>query len=585
MNSFFTKYEWATYGRRESARELWKKCQEQSARLPLFKKPIRFSLVMAVPESAAPEDFFWTWESIQNQSYSDWDLVVVLDPTQDKEVFLTLCEDKRVRFLRTQHPLSLPAMKNLALAEIAGDYAGILSPGDILNPSLLFHFALTLQKEESELLYCNEIFNEGSHEKLFSKPEYSYLSLLNQNYLGRFWVAKKELFGHSPFDESAGEWEEHLFLIEKAKLDSSWKLIPVYGVLREEPEAIPVPESVFQRVTEIVNRSGFTSNLLKRETGWDVQPDSSVAVQSLVSVIVCFRDKADWTKECLKRLVDFVGPVKTEVILVNNQSKSREIKKIRTFLEDYSLPHRLVEYAHPFNFGHMHNWAIENYTSGEFLFLLNNDVFLNGKSQMKDMLGWAVLPFVGTVGCLLKYKDGRVQHAGLTAYLGGESRLVRIGNEQSDASFLKKTREVFGNTFAACLMKRSTYQKLGGFRELDLANGYGDVAFNLDCQREGLKNIHLGYLEGMHLESASRGMNYEYWEECILEREYPDLLQKMVRYDFGYNRMPVSSSLLRDAATYTKGKLRQRFPWLKDVKRSLVQVKTGMKHLQKNYEN
>ncbi len=564
MNSFFTQYTWATYGRRESAQELWKKCLEQKSRVYLFKKDTQFAFVLYTEASTQQELITATLESLKEQSYPKWQLIVVSDTAKN------ISNDSRVKIVS----LNRDAIKE----SIQADYTGTIEAGAILNPSALYHFALAIEKATPELLYCHEVQMENGTEKLFSKPEYSYLSLLNQNYIGKLWLAKTSLFL---------EWDgknEHLFFLKNARLDSHWKLVPIFGVRRNVTPLPHVSDEQFQQVIELANKSGLTCHARRSEYGWNILPDSSVAVQSKVSVIVCFKDKADWTIQCLKNLVAFAGKVNVEVILVNNNSRSHQTDKLKSYLKEYPLSHILVDFPHAFNFGHMHNWAIENYATGEYLFLLNNDVFLNSENCLKDMLGWSALSYVGTVGCLLRYKDGRIQHAGLTAFVGDESRLVRVGNEQSEQRLWNTTREVFGNTFAACLMKKSVYTQMGGFRELDLANGFGDVAFNLECLKAGLKNVNLGYIEGLHLESASRGTSYEYWEECILEQEYPELLQRMVRYDFGYDRMPISSSSLRDLKNYTKAKLRQNFPWLKDVKSKLIEIKSGVKALQLTYK-
>lgn len=562
MNSFYSKYDWSTYGRRESAAQLWSKCQEQKNRLNLFKKDIRFTFVLNCSDNT-PEKVLSTIESLKEQSYPKWQLI--------------LCGKVTENFSNDARVFSVPDFSQVKNT-LTGNYAGTLNAGAILNPSLLYHYAVAIQESDAELVYCNEVVLHNDSEKLFSKPEYSYISVINQDYIGTAWVAKTSFFQI---------WDgknEHLFFLKNAKLDSHWVLVPIFGVRSNLCEPQPVTDKCFYEVIQAVNESGLVCHAKRTENGWHILPDSSIAVQSKVSIVICFKDKIDWTIQCLKKLVAFVGKVNVEVLLVNNNSKVHEKSRLNQFLKNYSLPHQLLDFPHAFNFGHMHNWAIENYATGDYLLLLNNDVFLNSENCLKDMLGWAVLPYVGTVGCLLKYKDGRIQHAGLTAHVGGESKLVRVGNEQSAQPFWSTTREVFGNTFAVCLMKKSTYQKIGGFRELDLANGFGDVAFNLECLRMGLKNVNLGYVEGLHLESASRGTSYEYWEECILEKQYPDLLQKMARYDFGFDRMPVSSSTIRDLKNYTKAKLRQNFPWLKEVKSKLLEIKTGVKALQLTYK-
>ncbi len=124
---------------------------------------------------------------------------------------------------------------------------------------------------------------------------------------------------------------------------------------------------------------------------------------------------------------------------------------------------------------------------------------------------------------------------------------------------------------------------MGGLRSLDLPNGFGDVAFSFECLRRGLKNIYLGYLEATHLESASRGRRYEDWEECVIEREYPDILQRMIREDLGINRVPLrENSLVHSIQETFLSQVREKMPWLKPLKSA---ARTGLRSLQRQGDN
>ena len=67
----------------------------------------------------------------------------------------------------------------------------------------------------------------------------------------------------------------------------------------------------------------------------------------------------------------------------------------------------------------MHNRAVSEHCLGEFLFLLNNDVFLEGDWTLDEMVAWARLDWVGTVGICLRYSHGAIQHGGIRARFGG----------------------------------------------------------------------------------------------------------------------------------------------------------------------
>ncbi|MBI1861651.1 MAG: hypothetical protein HYR96_12105 [Deltaproteobacteria bacterium] len=111
-------------------------------------------------------------------------------------------------------------------------------------------------------------------------------------------------------------------------------------------------------------------------------------------------------------------------------------------------------------------------------------------------------------------------------------------------------------------MKRSVFETLGGLRAVEFPNGFGDVAFNFDCHRRGLHNLYLGDITGTHRESASRGLSYEYWEEVAIETEYPDILQKMLRADVGFDRIPRPDFSFRQLKEIFVAALYRTFPRL-----------------------
>ncbi|MEZ4751909.1 MAG: hypothetical protein R3B54_15140 [Bdellovibrionota bacterium] len=243
---------------------------------------------------------------------------------------------------------------------------------------------------------------------------------------------------------------------------------------------------------------------------------------------------------------------------------------IRKETERYAFPIKLVDYPHRFNYAAMHNWAIEEHAEGDLIFLLNNDVFFDGKYALDDFARWLQFDWVGTVGCRLNFPDGNLQYGGMEASYGGFNRLVRIRHITDTENFTLQNKEVFAGTFAASAFTRKTFKAAGGMDPFDFYNNFGDVAFNFECLRQEKHNLYLGHLCAEHLESATQGVRYNYWNECRLEEEYPEILQRMVRADLGYNRVPrlplTVKGLLGSGLPAT---LAENLPWLTPLKKSL----------------
>jgi hypothetical protein len=190
----------------------------------------------------------------------------------------------------------------------------------------------------------------------------------------------------------------------------------------------------------------------------------------------------------------------------------------------------------------MHNRIVREKCTGDVVLLLNNDVVLTGSWSLDEWASWANQPKVSSVGILLRYPYGVIQHGGTSVSCGGEAHLVCPAHYEQDAWLTSLNREVICNTFAACMISRAAFETVGPLRPSDFPNGYGDVFYCYDAVRRGYHNLYLGGIEGIHLESASRGKTYEYWEEVELEREFGDLLGRFVREDIGINRVPISET-------------------------------------------
>lgn len=420
-----------------------------------------------------------------------------------------------------------------------GDWLMFLDSDDVLSPVALFVVADAIRRRpDAKVVYSHEKTHDG---RFFSKAAWSPFSLLHFNAIGgAWWIERRELERLGGITDATDP--QSLFL----RVDpAATTLVPFFLLYRAKGPAlrIGVVESQRARLAPPPERRRVTA-------------------------IICFRDRAEWTCECLENLRRRSTGVDLEVLLVDNESKPEERRRVEATTRTLGLSAKFLDYPHPFNFAAMHNEAVKSAT-GDILLLLNNDVFWK-KGELAEMAGWASLPWAGTVGMCLRFSDGKIQHAGLRAFFGGAGRLARVSHCQSEDELTPLNREVFGTSFAACAVSKAKFLEIGGLRPRDLPNGFGDVAFGFECRRRGWRNLYLGHLEGTHLESASRGAVYEYWEEIVVEREYPEQLQAMLREDLGFDRVPGQDTSLRGfLRDWALVQAREKFPWLKSLKEKL----------------
>ncbi|MBF0383076.1 MAG: glycosyltransferase family 2 protein [Magnetococcales bacterium] len=99
--------------------------------------------------------------SVLNQSYSDWELILIDDCSKDNSV--AICQgfadkDSRVKLLLSENNSGPAAARNLGLKVAKGDCITFLDSDDILTPDALLHLNSALKESGADIVV-------GSHDK------------------------------------------------------------------------------------------------------------------------------------------------------------------------------------------------------------------------------------------------------------------------------------------------------------------------------------------------------------------------------------------------------------------------------------
>ncbi len=531
--------------------EFWSKVEEQRSRAEfLVSKPV-FNLILTANEFVAPNSAARTFSSLLSQSYSDWRAYLV--GTQAEFSGWNIPDDPRMFRLLVSESTPASDRKNLALDKISDGWVGLVDVGDVLSPAALFRLASEMDRSPNpDAFYSHEVEWLDRKQVLgdfISKGFADAWALAHSNSVGRFWVARKQSL--RSFSKLPHGWDEHLALLDLA-CRNRLCLVPWFLYYRQS-KAAPAPSAEVWKgeVDRTLQSHGFACVTEvaenRRASLLRVTPGDG-SERPFISAVVCFRNKAKMTCEAIRSLLAAQGKVPLEIVLVDNDSSEGELAVVRTLVAEISTPVKVVQYSGPFNYGRMHNRVIREHCRGNLILFLNNDVILQN-GNLDYWAAWAALPEVASAGVLLRFGHGGVQHAGIRGWFGGNARMAKVGNSHESGPAAHTVRQVFANTFAACMVKKAAFDAVGGLREIDLANGFGDVAFCFEALRKGWKHFYLGTLSGVHAESSSRGRPYEYWEEVGIERDYPDILQRLLREDAGRNRVPATEDSFRGALT------------------------------------
>jgi GT2 family glycosyltransferase len=158
----------------------------------------------------------------------------------------------------------------------------------------------------------------------------------------------------------------------------------------------------------------------------------------------------------------------------------------------------------PFNWSVLNNRAVVAAT-GDFILFLNDDTRIIEGGWLAAMVATAQQHGVGCVGARLLRQHGVVQHIGVVAHKGMYGHVLEGIPAGSPGlhGIAMLTHEAAAVTGACLLVSRKIFDQVGGFRE-ELSHNYNDVAFCLDVQRLGFRNVVEVRAELTHLSGASR---------------------------------------------------------------------------------
>ncbi|MCU1262424.1 MAG: glycosyl transferase, family 2 [Bryobacterales bacterium] len=190
---------------------------------------------------------------------------------------------------------------------------------------------------------------------------------------------------------------------------------------------------------------------------------------------------------------------------------------------------KCVAFPEPFNFSEMNNRG-SRAASGELLLFLNDDVEPIASDWLARMVSHLEDPSVGAVGAKLLYPGGAIQHAGIATWLiDGAGHPGRNLLESENWPWLHYTREVSAVTGASMCMRRSDFEKLGGFDPVFPVN-YNDVDLCLRLRAAGLSVILDANAVLRHDESQTRRPGTRYDERRLFFRRWGHVVENVDPY-------------------------------------------------------
>ena len=429
----------------------------------VFKPFISFQVIMT-EENHAP--LLRSIQSIIDQPYSFWDINLFYEKNPPKnimKVFEQLMNKKRLRIY--------PVLEmQTRLSESTSDFIGFILQGGSLTSNALFEIVKRLNLERYlELIYTDEnIFVNEEKQDPFFKPDWSPDLLLSMNYIGQFFLLKRELLwkvgGLTHGASADGLYDLLLRVTEHTN-----KIGHISSVLYESETATKSSYQIEQRILEeALIRRGIKGKIIPLKKPGTYRVKREILDSTKVSIIILTAYKSpDLFWACLHSIVERSSYKNYEILFVDNSRGSLPLQELKQLIPKEIL-YKTIEYQETFNFSRMNNLAVKQ-ANGDFLVFLNDDTEVISPEWIESMLEHAQRPEVGVVGTKLLYQDDTIQHAGVIVVDTGcgARHAFRFASKDAEGyhSFLNVTRNYSAVTFACVMVSKKVFLDLDGLDE------------------------------------------------------------------------------------------------------------------------
>ena len=486
-----------------------------------WKDPVVISVL--VPAYRTPEVFLkQMMESVLLQTYPYLELCIADGSGTDDSVENVVKEyqkkDPRVRYRRLEKNEGIAGNTNAAIEMASGDYLALFDHDDLLSPNALFEVASAIEKEKADVIYTDEdkvTSDLKEHFQPHFKPDFNPDLLCANNYICHLFVVKRSLAlklgGQDPAYDGAQDYdfifrctENAEKIVHVAKILYHWRVHQASTA--DNPSSKLYAFDAGKRAIEAhLARIGAKAEVSHTKDLGFYRVKYQVQGNPMVSIVIPNKDEKETLKKCLESIWKKTSYPNYEIILVENNSTTQEIRDYYKELDGKERV-RVVYWDKEFNYSAINNFGI-SYAKGEYILCLNNDITVISPDWLEELLANCQRPEVGIVGARLYYPDNTIQHAGIVLGMGGCAGSLFVGLARSRGGYLHKAalQQDLSAVTAACFMvKKEVFEKVGGFEE-KLAVAFNDVDFCLKVRHAGYLVVYDPYAELYHHESKTRG--------------------------------------------------------------------------------
>lgn len=484
--------------------------------------------------------------SIQRQTYSNFEICFA-DGSRtnvlERVIDTYRISDDRLKYYFIGENLGISKNTNFALNMATGDFIVLCDHDDILTPNALFELVKAINEHpDADCLYSDEdklSYKGDQYSDANFKPDFNLDLLLSQNYINHLFCVRKSLVDqYGGFQEKYDGAQDYDFILRMCTYARKVVHIPyvlyhwrkIKNSTAENPESKIYAFENGKKVLMDYYKKFYPDLPVERiEYGCAYgiyQPIFKIKEEPLVSIIIPNKDGKEDLDQCIRSIQKKSTYRHFEFIIVENNSTTQEIfEYYEQIQKEYDNVHVVYYTQKGFNYSKLNRFGVEH-AHGEYYLFMNNDIELIDQDSLTTMVGYGMRDDVGIVGCLLKYPDGTIQHAGVVIGIMGVAAHI-FGTLNMNETYFNRaliTQDYSAVTAAVMLVRKDVYEKTIGF-DPTFAVAFNDIDFCLQVRDLGYKVVYTPYATFTHYESKTRGYEdtpeklQRFKKECLHFRE------------------------------------------------------------------
>jgi glycosyltransferase involved in cell wall biosynthesis len=465
-------------------------------------------------------------ESVLDQTFADWELILVDDCSPDPAVRETLrsyaAKDSRIKVIERETNGHIVKASNDGIAAATGEFIVLLDHDDLLTVNALRRNAERIAAfDDVDYLYSDEdkIDAEGRFYDRFRKPVWSPERLRAQNYCSHLSVLRTDLVRavgafREGFDGSQ-DYDLILRVTERARrivhipaVLYHWRAIE--GSAAADAGAKPYAVEAGRRAVEdhlarcgidaTVSVGPFGPHRIHRKL--PAERSVSIVIPTRGSSSVVWGRRRVLVTESVRSALAHTTHERLEIVVVyDDPTPQAVLDELREIAGDRLV---LVPFHEKFNYSRKVNVGVVA-SSGDRIVVLNDDIEVSTEEWLDELVAPLEEPDVGLTGAKLLFSSTAIQHVGLAFLRGGYHHPYRLMPNVDGGRFgmLVVNREVSGVTGACVAMRRETFFEVGGLAE-GLPESFNDVDFCYKVLRGEYRILFMANCELFHFESQTR---------------------------------------------------------------------------------